>query len=75
MIQLKVCHPERSAAKSRDPVEFFLAREAKSLDLRQGPSTALRSAQDDMHFCHYVYLRGSSLAGRFPFRTAPATGM
>jgi hypothetical protein len=75
MIQLKRRHPERSEAQSRDPVELFSAREPKSLDVRRGPSTPLRSAQDDNEQSHFVYLRGSSFAGRFPFRTAPATEM
>ena len=75
MIQLKRCHPEPSEAQSKRPVELFSAREAESLDVRRGPSTSLRSALDDNEQSHFVYLRGASFAGRFPFRTAPATEM
>jgi hypothetical protein len=75
MIQTKALSFRAERSEVEGPVELFSAREAKSLDVRRDPSTSLRSAQDDNEQSHFVYLRGSNLGGRFPFRTAPATEM
>ena len=43
---------------------------------RLGMTRVALGEDDELERFHpFVYLRGSSFAGRFPFRTAPATEM